>query len=65
MNEDVCHTCGKPVSAYEIALTRKLINRGTKTFLCKTCLARLYKLSEADLDNMAAYFKRLGCTLFP
>ena len=53
------------MSAYEIALTRKLINRGTKTFLCKACLAKLYKLSEADLDNMAAYFKRLGCTLFP
>lgn len=62
---DICESCGRPISAYEIALHRKLVNRGAKTFLCKTCLARLYKLSEEDLDKMAEYFKRLGCTLFP
>ena len=62
---DICKECGKPVSAYEIALTRKLVNRGTKTFLCKSCLAALYKTSEENLDKMAEYFKKLGCTLFP
>lgn len=60
----VCRDCGRAVSAYEIALHRKLVNRGADSFLCKSCLAKLYKLSENDLDRMAAFFKKQGCTLF-
>lgn len=61
----VCRDCGRAVSTYEIALHRKLVNRGADSFLCKTCLAALYKLSEEDLDRMAEFFKKQGCTLFP
>lgn len=60
-----CAQCGRTLDTLEIALHRKLVNRGAQTFLCKTCLARLYKLTEDDLDRMAAAFKAQGCTLFP
>lgn len=62
--DEHCRQCGRVLTPLEIALHRKLVNRGATEFLCKTCLARLYKLTEADLDRMAQVFKAQGCTLF-
>ena len=59
-----CHVCGRELSPDEIALTRKLINRGTSRFLCLTCLASHFQVSEETLRNKIREFREMGCTLF-
>ena len=59
-----CTECGGKLGKLDIALHRKLVNRGAKSFLCKSCLAKLYKVTESDLDRMAENFRAQGCTLF-
>ena len=50
--------------ADEIALTKKLINRGMEKFFCLTCLAKSFSVSEELLKEKIEQFKRMGCTLF-
>ena len=59
-----CEKCGAALSNTEIALHRKLVNRGAKTFLCYDCLGKAFKLSRRELDELAVRFKKAGCTLF-
>ena len=61
---DVCADCGRPVTPDEIAVTRKLINRGTTTWYCAGCLARRLEVTRADIEERIAYFRAMGCTLF-
>jgi len=63
-NEDTCMICGRKLERDEIALTRKLINRGATEFMCITCLADKFKVSEERLREKIEYFKSYGCTLF-
>ncbi|MBQ2957832.1 MAG: hypothetical protein IJE08_15405 [Clostridia bacterium] len=62
MNE--CAECGRPLTKDEIALTKKLINRGAEKFFCLTCLAKSFSVSEELLKEKIEQFKRMGCTLF-
>lgn len=59
-----CRICGKELLPVETSLTRKLINRGATTFLCKKCLAKEFKTTEERLDEMVERFKKQGCALF-
>lgn len=59
-----CADCGKPITPDEIAVTRKLINRGTKIWYCTDCLARRFEVTRADILERIAYFRAMGCTLF-
>lgn len=59
-----CHSCQSALSQDEIALTKKLINRGTTKYYCISCLAKAFDVSERDLENKIQYFKDSGCTLF-
>ncbi len=61
---NLCKNCGKPLSADEVAVTRKLINRGAREFYCTGCLARYFEVTEAVILERIEYFKRTGCTLF-
>ena len=56
--------CGRELQPVEIALHRKLISRGAKSFLCLTCLAAHYDTTEEKLLEMARRFREQGCTLF-
>lgn len=60
----VCIRCGTSLSHDEIALTKKLVNRGSTQFYCLSCLAAAFEVSEQDLQNKISFFKRIGCTLF-
>ncbi len=60
----VCTRCGTSLSHDEIALTKKLVNRGTTRYYCLSCLAAAFEVSEQDLQNKIRFFKRIGCTLF-
>ena len=59
-----CRKCGKELSADEVAVTKKLINRGTTVFFCLNCLAESFEVHKSDIEKKLVYFKEMGCTLF-
>ena len=59
-----CQTCDHPLTADEIAVTKKLINRGATSFYCVDCLAAYFTVTPADIRERIAYFRASGCTLF-
>ncbi len=59
-----CAQCGKALTNDEIAITRKLVNRGTERFYCIKCLAERFKISEEDVRRLIENFKAAGCSLF-
>lgn len=64
LNESTCVKCNRPLKRDEIALHRKLINRGAEEFMCITCLAAHFKVTEERLNEKIEQFKKDGCTLF-
>ena len=59
-----CITCGRPLVKDEVALTRKLINRGATQYLCIDCLAKKFEVTREDLEKKIEEFRQMGCTLF-
>ena len=59
-----CVSCGMPLTGDEIAVTKKLINRGAAAFYCVDCLAKYFEVTPADIRERIAYFRQTGCTLF-
>ena len=59
-----CHRCGAVLSKDDIALTRKMVNRGSQVFFCVSCLAEHFELTEAILRDKIREFKAMGCSLF-
>ena len=59
-----CVNCGCSLSADEVAVTKKLINRGAASFYCVDCLAAYFAVTPDDIRERIAYFKASGCTLF-
>lgn len=43
---------------------RKFVNRGSTSFLCKSCLAEKFGIKERVLDEKIEHFRKQGCTLF-
>lgn len=60
----ICYQCGRALKADEIALHKRLINRGAQSHLCLTCLAAFFGCSEDLLENKIVHFRNMGCTLF-
>ncbi len=61
-----CCRCGKKIrSADCIGLNQKLVNRNVQSFLCMSCLADHFKMTEHDLSVMIEHFRAAGCHLFP
>ena len=63
MNER-CETRSRELTRDEIALSKKLVNRGTTRFWCISCLAEHFQVTEADLEQKILDFRAMGCTLF-
>ena len=59
-----CYQCQRQLTGDEIAVYRKLVNREADRFLCKTCLAAYFEVSEDKIDQKIRQFKRIGCLLF-
>ncbi len=59
-----CFQCDRQLTADEIAVYRKLVNRMADQFLCKACLAEYFGVSQEKIDQKIAQFKRIGCLLF-
>ena len=59
-----CVRCGAPLMKDDVAMTRKMINRGAESFYCLSCLADHFELTEDILREKIREFKAMGCTLF-
>ena len=59
-----CVCCGRPLEADEIALTKKMVNRGASRFFCLACLAARFEVTEEALRRKIVEFREMGCTLF-
>lgn len=59
-----CMQCGSSLSLNDIGAHRKFINRGSREFLCKKCLAARLDVTEEEIDRKIEEFKLQGCTLF-
>lgn len=62
--DEYCKKCGKELTHDEIALYRKIYNRGAKDFLCISCSSQYLEVSEELLLTKMQEFKDMGCTLF-
>ena len=60
----VCCRCGRPVTRDEIAVTKKLVNRGAAAWFCVPCLAARFEVKPEVITEKIAYFRSMGCTLF-
>lgn len=61
---DTCKVCCRELTRDEIGLTKKLINRGAAEFLCLTCLAEKFAMTEEECQTLIAHFREAGCHLF-
>ena len=59
-----CCQCERPLTGDEISVYRKLVSREAASFLCKTCLADYFEVSEEKINEKIRQFKRIGCLLF-
>lgn len=59
-----CRKCHSTLIPDEIAMTKKLINRGTTIYYCTDCLAEAFDVKREDIEAKIQYFKEIGCTLF-
>lgn len=64
MVKDGCMQCGKSLTYNEVGAYKKFVNRGSRQFLCKVCLAGKLDVTVEDIDRKIEQFKAQGCTLF-
>ena len=60
----LCIKCGAELKNVEIGLTKKMVNRGIKEYMCLKCLSEFTGVSKQELLDKAAHFKKMGCILF-
>jgi len=63
-SHETCRQCGRALTRDEIAVTRKLINRGAREFYCVSCLAAYFEVAPEDIQERIRFFRSTGCTLF-
>ena len=59
-----CVKCARQLTRDEVAVTKKLINRGATEFMCADCLAAYYQVDVSAVYERMEYFRAMGCTLF-
>lgn len=59
-----CFSCNKQLSMDEIAIYKRLVDRGAGRCLCKECLAVKLGCETGIIEKKIEYFKEIGCTLF-
>lgn len=59
-----CIDCEKELLNDEIAIYKRLINRGAEEFMCIDCLAKYMEVEPDDIKEKIVHFKKIGCTLF-
>lgn len=59
-----CIECGNDLSFNDIGAYKKFINRGSKEFMCRFCLAKKLGIRIDDIEQKIIQFIEQGCTLF-
>lgn len=59
-----CRNCGRVLEKDEIAIYKRMVNRGATDFLCVACLAAYFSVSEELVKEKIEHFRKMGCTLF-
>ena len=59
-----CCRCGAALCGDEIGLTKKLMGKARKDFLCLDCLAEHFSCSTDLLKEKISQYKKMGCALF-
>lgn len=59
-----CVKCKKGLEKDEVALSKKLLGKNTKEFLCLDCLSEYLDTDQEILREKIEQFKEEGCTLF-
>ena len=60
----ICFSCSKNLIKDEIALSKKMLGKNTKQFLCIECLSKFLNTDKEILLEKIEQFKEEGCTLF-
>lgn len=64
LEENTCCNCASPICKDEVAITKRLINRGTTEYYCAACLADVFGVTPEDIRQSIRRYKMMGCTLF-
>ena len=64
MKTKVCYLCNVELKRNHIALSKKLLGRQVKKYMCLHCLADYLGSTEEDLMVKIEEFKEQGCGLF-
>ena len=64
MSAQECIRCGKKLSTNEIGLSKKYFGRGATEYMCLSCMAKHFSVSEELLKEKIEQFKQAGCMLF-
>ncbi|MBR6426536.1 MAG: hypothetical protein IKS28_01785 [Clostridia bacterium] len=63
---DKCVKCGNTVSADDIGLYRKLVDRTADGgFMCIRCMAERFGCNVEKLEEKVRFYRENGCLLFP
>ncbi len=60
-----CYKCEKELTADEVGLYRKTVDRMAEKFLCIDCLAAHFDTTAESLRQMIERLRATGCMLFP
>lgn len=63
-NLNKCKQCGRILTKDEVALHKKLYNRGASSFFCIDCSSQYLEVPVSLLEKKIEEFKAMGCTLF-
>ena len=61
---DKCGNCGRELQPDEIAIYKRLVNRGATSYLCIPCLSAHFRVDESLIREIIRHFRNQGCTLF-
>ncbi len=62
---ETCWKCGAKLSADEVGINYKIVNRGVTKFQCLDCLAATFNTTTDNLKGMIERFRAAGCSMFP
>lgn len=60
----ICTNCRKDLTKDEIAISKKMLGKNTKQYLCLYCLGEYLNTDIEILIEKIEQFKEEGCTLF-
>lgn len=60
----ICMQCQRQLNYNDIGAYKKFVNKGAEQFLCRSCLARKFNVSEELIEEKIIQFKEQGCSLF-